>query len=166
MTKFDPARYTHNYSGQPKRKSATKPHTISFSGQTLFHQAAETSYMKKRVLPGLVMNTEEDRVNWKRKKYSSELSTIIKEKQKEMKEEELREKELRDKELSERELREEELRERDLRELREKSVLLGGGEGHILDSDGFKELSKDLNSLDWKLEGWIAEMDIGHPAQI
>ena len=136
MTKFDPTRYTHNYSGQ----SATKPLTISFSGQTLFHQAAETSYMEKRVLPGLGMNTEEDRVNW----YSSDLSTIIKEKLKERKEEE---------ELMER-------REKELRELMEKSVLMGGGEGPLLDSDGLKKLSKDLNSLDKKLEGWIAEMDI------
>ena len=96
--------------------------------------------MEKRVLPGLGMNTEEDRVNW----YSSDLSTIIKEKLKERKEEE---------ELMER-------REKELRELMEKSVLMGGGEGPLLDSDGLKKLSKDLNSLDKKLEGWIAEMDI------
>ena len=77
--------------------------------------------MKKRVLPGLVMNTEEDRVNWKRKKYSSELSTIIKKNQKE-------------------------------------KELLMGGDDQLLDSDGLRELSKGLNSLDRKLEDWIAEM--------
>ena len=87
MNLFDPSRFTHNYSGQSSpRRSASNPFPLSLTSQSLLDHIAETSKIfdpKKRVLPGLVMNTEEDGVKWKGKKYSSELSTIIEDRKKE-----------------------------------------------------------------------------------
>ena len=91
MTKFDPARYTYNYSGRSIRRSTSHPLPVSFTDQAFLDQVAQTTKIfdvKKRVLPGPVMKTEED-WKWKGKKCSTELNTIIRERKKEMKEKDL-----------------------------------------------------------------------------
>ena len=113
MTKFDPARYTHNYSGRSIRRYTSHLLPVSFTDQAFLDQVAETTKIfdvKKRVLPGPVMKTEED-WKWKGKKCSTELNTIIRERKKEMKE----------------------------KELKEKSVLLRGGERQLWGSADWRE---------------------------
>ena len=94
MTKFNPASYTYNYSERPIRRSTSNPLPVSLTDQAFLDQVAETTKIfdvKRRVLPGPVMKTEED-WKWKGKKCSTELNTIIRERKKEMKEKELKEK--------------------------------------------------------------------------
>ena len=119
MNKFDPTRYTHNYSGRSIRRSSSHPFPVSFTDQAFLDQVAETTKIfdvKRRVLPGPVMKTEEDR-KWKGKKCSTELNTIIRERKKEMKE----------------------------KELKENSVLLRGGERQLSGSADWRERDKYLN---------------------
>ena len=97
MTLFDPARYTHNYSGKPRRRSANHPLPDSFSDKHFRDQVAETAKIfdvKKRVLPGPVMKTDDGGEKREERKYRKELSTIILERKKEIQKKEL--KELRD----------------------------------------------------------------------
>ena len=124
MTKFDPSCYSNNYAGRSTynysersiRRSTSNPLPVSFTDQAFLDQVAETTKIfdvKKRVLPGPVMKTEED-WKWKGKKCSTELNTIIRERKKEMKE----------------------------KELKEKSVLLRGGESQLWGSADRREREK------------------------
>ena len=78
MPLLDPTSYTHNFSGQSRRRSVSLPPIFKFSETTKIFN----------------MNTEEvaDGEKLKGKKLSNELSDIIKERKKEMKEKELKEK--------------------------------------------------------------------------
>ena len=94
MPLFDPTRYTHNYSGQSRRRSASHPSHpipghINFSDQRILDQEAKTPKIfnvKRRALPGPVMNTEEVGLKWEEKKF------VIRERKKEMKKIQLKEK--------------------------------------------------------------------------
>jgi hypothetical protein len=119
MIKFDPARYSHNYAERSIRRSTSLPLPVSFTDQAFLDQVAETTkifYVKKRVLPGPVMKTEED-WKWKGKKCSTELNTIIRERKKELKE----------------------------KEVKDKNVLQRGGERQLWGSADWREGEKDLN---------------------
>jgi hypothetical protein len=95
MPQFDPSHFTHNYSGNIKRNQMSHPLPVYLSRQTPNHQETKKIQskilnVKKAVLPGPVMKTEEERMmKWKVKKYSNELSTIIEERKKELKDKDL-----------------------------------------------------------------------------
>ena len=94
MTLFDPARYTHNYSGKPRRRSTSHPPPDSFSDKHFSDQVAETTkifHVKKRVLPGPVMKTDDGGEKREERKYRKELSTIVFERKKEIQKKELKE---------------------------------------------------------------------------
>ena len=131
MPLFDPARYTHNLSGQSNRRSVSLPPIFKFSDQRFLDQVAETTKIfniKKIVLPEPVMNMEEaeDGEKWREKKLNNELSPlsdIIKEREKERKE----------------------------KELKEKGVLLRGGERELWGRADWRERDKDLEQNFLKL---------------
>ena len=134
MPLFDPACYTHNLSGQSKRRFVSLPPIFKFSDPRFLEQVSETTQtnkifnIKKIVLPEPVMNMEEaeDGEKWREKKLNNELSPlsdIIKEREKEIKE----------------------------KDLKEKGVLLRGGERELWGGAGWRERDKDLEQNFMKL---------------
>ena len=112
------------------RRSTSRPFPVSFSDQRFLDQVAETTKIfdvKKRVLPGPVRNTEEEG-NWKKEKNTGELNDMIRERKKEMRE----------------------------KEMKEKSVLLRGGERQLWGSGDWREKNKDLNQSFSKLSPIIS----------
>ena len=126
MTLSDPARYTHNYSGKPRRRSTSHPLPDSFSDKQFLDQVAETAKIfdvKKRVLPGPIMKTDDGGENREERKYRKEMSAIILDRKKEIQK----------------------------KELKVKSLLPRRCERQLWDSAEWRERNKDLNQSFSKL---------------
>merc|ERR1719347_50903 len=107
------------------RRSISNPIPVAFSDQVFLDQVAETTKIfdvKKRLLPGPIRNTEEDG-NWKQRRSISEMNNTMRDGKKEMK----------------------------VKEMKEKSVLLRGGERKLWESTDWREKNKDLNQSFKKL---------------